>query len=494
MSSYQKLKTIFRQYAQLRDLQSVLRWDEAVMMPEGAGTLRAEGLTTLNTLSEKILVNRKNAKLLEAAKEENLSSWDKANLKWMQKKYQLAACLPIKLTEKITTESMACEQAWRSLRAENNWKAFLPHFKKLFKLVKEVSKRRGEALALSPYDALLDENAPGFNEASIDHIFKGLKQEIPHLIQEISKKQASEKVILPKGPFPIDKQKELGSSVMKLMGFNFRHGRLDESHHPFCGGHPNDVRITTRYKESEFFSSLSGICHETGHGLYEQGLPSEWVDQPVGGVNSMAMHESQSLLMESLVCCSQEFFQFLLPEMKRHFGHQEALTANNLYNLATRVEPIHIRVDSDEVTYQMHIILRYEIEKELMKGDLDLKDLPERWNQLMSEYLNISTKNNYKDGVMQDVHWSFGAFGYFPAYTLGRLIGAQIFASFLAKHPQFFQGLAQGHFQPIKQWLSENIYSKASSLSTNDLLVQVTGKSLDSSFFLNHIKKRYLSH
>lgn len=493
MKAYAKLKASFKELSQLSDIQRIMMWDEAVMMPEGAGAERAAAITTLNGIMHKKLITPKNKKLLAAATTETLSSWDQENLKWMEKKYLMAACIPQKLNEKLTTAAITCEQAWRKLRAQNNWREFLPYFTQLFKLIQEVSQRRGDVLQLDPYDAMIDEYAPGFNQATIDPLFDNLKKIMPSLIKEIAQKQTQETLKIPLGPFPIEKQKELGLKIMNAMGFNFHQGRIDVSHHPFCGGNSHDVRITTRYNENEFFSSLAGVCHETGHGLYEQGLPPEWRGQPVGEVNSMAMHESQSLLMESLVCCSKAFYQYLAPHIQAAFGHQEALAADNLYHLATRVKPILIRVNSDEVSYQLHIILRYELEKQLMNGQLAIQDLPESWHELMMRYLNLSTQDNFQNGVMQDVHWSAGAFGYFPAYTLGRLISAQVFSSFLAAHPSFYEELAQGNFHSLNHWLKQNIYSYGSSLSTHDLMLKVTGKPLDADYFLTHLRKRYLN-
>lgn len=492
MTSYQKLKTIFKQAHQLCYIHRIMMWDEAVMMPEGAGATRADAMATLNCMIQKILMNKKNKKLIEAAKNENLSGWDKANLKWMEKKYIRAACIPSKLTEKFTRETLLCEQAWRKMRAQNNWRGFLPYFKRSFKLAKEIAERRAAVLQLSPYDALIDEYAPGFNQKNIDLIFSGLKQSIPQLTQQIIQKQKNENIKTPTGPFAIEKQKQLGFKTMQAMQFDFNHGRLDVSHHPFCSGDPLDVRITTRYSENEFLSSLLGVCHETGHGLYEQGLPREWIDQPVGNVDSMAMHESQSLLIEMQVCRSLEFYQFLQPDIQHTFGSQPSLDATNLYQLATRVGPSLIRVDADEVTYPLHIILRYEIEKKLLNGDITVQDIPTYWDESMTQYLGLSTKKNYKDGAMQDVHWPSGAFGYFPAYTLGRLIAAQLFATFLQTHPNFFQELKSGNFLPLKKWLNENIHAHAASLETNDLLVKVTGKPLDPNCFIEHIRQRYL--
>lgn len=493
MKAYQELKDLFQHASSLQDIQRMMMWDEAVMMPEGAGAARAESVATLNVLIQKMLTNRKIQTLINAAKqEENLSDWDQANLEWIEKRYIRAKCIPVKLTEKFTRETLACEQSWRKLRAQNNWKAFLPGFKRVFKCVREIAKRYGDAIGKEPYEAMLDEYAPGFNRETIDGIFAGLKKQLPGLIQQVRGKQENEKVKHPHGPFAIAQQKELGIKVMRALQFDFNHGRLDVSHHPFCGGTPYDVRLTTRYNDHEFMSSLLGICHETGHGLYEQHLPREWIAQPVGAVNSMAMHESQSLIVEMDVCLSDAFYQYLLPELQHYFGQQDAFTADNMHKLVTRVTPDYIRVDADEVTYPMHVILRYELEKSLFDDEIGLQDLPAFWDKLMKQYLGISTKGNDKDGVMQDVHWPSGAFGYFPAYTLGRLIAAQLFATFIKTNPNFYNEVKSGQFQTLIQWLNENVYSKGSKTKTLDLIHEVTGRPLDSSYFIDHVRRRYL--
>ncbi len=494
MTPYQKLKRIFTQLSHFHYIQRIMTWDEAVMMPEGAGETRAEALATLSCVTHKNLVSKRNKNLLrEAKQQQNLSFWDHANLHWMEKKYLQAACIPNKLTEKMTKETLICQQAWRKLRSQNNWREFLPYFKRVFKIIKEVADRRSDALQLQPYDTMLDEYAPGFNQKNIDEIFSKLKNSIPHLIAKITEKQAHEPIKTLRGPFAIQQQKQLGLSVMRAMQFDFQHGRLDVSHHPFCDGAPLDVRITTRYNEKDFFSALMGICHETGHGLYEQGLPREWIDQPVGRIDSMAMHESQSLLIERQICCSLPFYQYLMPEIQEKFGQQDALSADNLYKMVTRVEPGFIRVDADEVTYPLHVILRYELEKKLFNAEITVQDLPGCWDELMQKYLGLSTKENDQDGVMQDVHWPAGAFGYFPAYTLGRLIAAQLFATFIKAEPNFYAELKQGNFQSLHRWLQKNVYAYAASLPTNDLLVQVTGKALDSDYFIRHVEERYLN-
>jgi len=494
MQAYQRIKKQFKKLAHLQYAQKILMWDEAVVMPQGAGPYRADAVATLEGLIQKRLISNKVKNCLDQASSEkqHLSTWDRANLQWMEKKYQLAACFPSTLAEKLTKAKLISEQAWRRYREQNNWQDFLPYFENTFALIKELAQRQSQILQLGPYDALLDEYAPGFTQGQIDAIFSELKQKLPTLINKIREKQAVESVKKPQGPFAVEKQKSLGLQIMKSLGFDFDHGRLDTSHHPFCNGIKEDTRITTRYSEEEFTSSLMGICHETGHALYEQGLPVAWMSQPVGMVHSMAMHESQSLLIEMQVCRSQAYFEYILPLIQASFGQQDAFTAENLFKLNTRVLPSYIRVDADEVTYPLHIILRYELEKALFKGEIEIKDLPHHWDEFMQKYLGLSTRGNDKNGVMQDVHWPSGAFGYFPAYTLGRLLAAQFFASFKQQHPQFEQEVRQGRFQTLVQWLGKHIYSLASSLPTGELVKQVTGKDLETGYFIQHIEQRYL--
>lgn len=494
MEAYKQLKRIFKKLAHLQYAQKIMMWDEAVVMPEGAGAYRANTVATLDGLIQKTLTKKKIKAWLEKAKIENshLSVWDQANLKWMEKKYLSAACVPPQLTERLTKARIICEQAWRKLRAQNKWQEFLPYLENTFQLVKEAATRQAEVLQLTPYEALLDEYAPGFTQATIDRLFSELKQALPTLITQIRNKQSTEALKLPQGPFAKEKQKALGLQVMQSLQFDFNRGRLDSSHHPFCNGIPQDVRITTRYSEDEFITSLLGICHETGHALYEQGLPEKWTSQPVGMVHSMAMHESQSLLLEMQVCRSPAYFQFLLPLIQQEFGKQEAFTADNLFKLVTRVKPSLIRVDADEVTYPLHIVMRYEIEKGLFNGELALRDLPQHWDEFMQKYLGISTHGNDKDGVMQDVHWPSGAFGYFPAYTLGRLMAAQFFTAFSHEHSEVNREIQQGNFQTLIAWLRKHIYESASLLGASALLVKVTGKDLEIGDFIQHIKQRYL--
>lgn len=491
-SAYQLLSAEMKKLSDLGHLQAITSWDEAVMMPPGGGASRANALATLAKLMHEIRTSEAIKNNIIQAKQEQLSDdWQKQNLALIEKNFKRAICVPAELVEKVTAAQNTSQQAWRTLREANDWETFKPYLKNTFSLVREVAEYKGQALGCDPYDAFIDECSPGFNQSIIDPIFSQLKVELPGKIQEIRDRQNSDAVSLPQGPFAVEQQRALGLELMGALGFDFNHGRLDVSHHPFCGGVPDDVRMTTRYNTNDFVTAAMGICHETGHARYEQGLPMHWRDQPVGKALGMAVHESQSLLIEMYACRSEAFMEFLAPLVQKYFGKQASFSAENLYKLYTRVNPGFIRVDADEVTYPLHVILRYELEQQLFNGDLSIDDLPEAWDQKMRQYFNLSTGTDYRNGVMQDVHWPAGIFGYFPAYTLGSLLAAQLFSAVNKEHPELSQQIAAGNFSDLFAWLQQHIHQRGSSVDVSTLIKDATGSTLSASFFLKHIEKRY---
>lgn len=494
MTNYTKLKQSFAHLSHLHYIQRIMMWDEAVIMPDGAGTYRAEAIATLNQLAQKSITSKKIPLLIEAAKNENLSSsWDIANLHWMEKKYISANCIPSKLTAKSTKAILAAFQSWRKSREQNNWHEFMPYLKKSFELVREIAERKSQILQLSPYEVLMDSFSPGLTEHKVDHVFSILKEHIPKLRKRIMEKQSNDAIIELTGSFSTEKQKELGLCLMHLLGFDFNHGRLDVSHHPFCDGIPTDIRITTHYDENNFLSSLFGVIHEAGHALYEQGMPKEWVFQPVGQTQSKALHESQSLLFEYEVCHSRAFLDYLSDKINQLFGANQALSIENLYKLITRVNTNLIRINADEVSYPLHVVLRYEIEKQLFQGEITIEDLPSVWNQQMLKYFNVSTEGNDKDGVMQDMHWAWGYFGYFPSYTFGQLMASQLYSTFSKNNRDFENQLKLGNFTLLHNWLQQNVYSYASSISSDELLLKVSGERLNPNYFIKRVESRYLA-
>jgi carboxypeptidase Taq len=290
----------------------------------------------------------------------------------------------------------------------------------------------------------------------------------------------------------VAQQRALCEAVMKLLGFDFAGGRLDVSTHPFCGGVPEDVRMTTRFREDEFLGSLMGTVHETGHGRYEQNLPRELLGQPVAEARSMALHESQSLSFEMQLGSHPGFIQHLAPLVVQAFGEQPAFAPANLAKLLTRVKPGFIRVDADEVTYPAHIILRYEIEKLLIEGEIEIEDVPALWDARMHELLGLDTRGNFKDGPMQDVHWPEALFGYFPCYSLGAMYAAQWFAAMRRAMPDLDARIVRGELGAVFDWLRENIWSQASRWTTDELARRASSEPLNPAHFKAHLERRYL--
>jgi len=491
MNSYEILSKKFARMAKLNHLISIVSWDEQVNMPSDSGDSRSQALAEGQAMAQEILLDPRIEDEINSAESLELGSWDRSNFLMMKKQIHDAKAIPIDLNHALTLAVMKCQQAWRELRAKNDWASFLPLQEEVVKLTREQARYRAEALGLSPYDALIDKYQEGLNSQIIDQIFEDLKAWLPDFIRKSADNQKT--YVAPKGPFKIDDQKNLGLEIMKDLGFNFLRGRLDVSHHPFCGGVSSDVRMTTRYSESDFTQSLMGIIHETGHARYEQGLPHQYEFQPVGQACGMMIHESQSLLYEMQVGRSPAFLKFLAPKIQKYFGVDLSLDFDNLTRLYCHVEPSLIRVDADEVTYPAHVILRYEIEKGLIEGSLSVRDIPEVWDEKMMKYLGQNTKGNFKDGCMQDVHWPSGAFGYFPCYTLGAMLAAQLFRTIKSQSINLETEIAAGHLNSIGVWLSENIWSQGSSRHPMDLIERATGQTLNPQFFKQHLQERYFS-
>ncbi|MCH7693977.1 MAG: carboxypeptidase M32, partial [Proteobacteria bacterium] len=474
---------------------AVLHWDWATMMPRGGAEARSDQLAALKAVQHGILTDPETGDLLQAADAEGgLDPWPAANLREMRRMWVHATALSEDLVHALSKACSACETAWRTARADSDFASVLGHLETLLALVREVAAAKSGTLGVSPYDALLDEYEPDGRSDEIDAVFRELEDFLPQFLGEVMEHQArGPAVAVPEGPFPVDRQRALAVRLMEALGFDFDHGRLDVSLHPFCGGTVDDVRITTRYDESDFTSSLMGVLHETGHALYERGLPAAWRGQPAGLARGMGLHESQSLLIEMQVCRSHGFLTFAAPLMAEAFGAAgPAWETDNLYRLYTRVEPSLIRVDADEVTYPAHVILRYRLETAMIAGDLRAADLPGAWNDAMGDLLGL-TPDNDADGCLQDQHWYDGAWGYFPTYTLGAIAAAQLFDTARKADSAIGPGIARGDFKPLLAWLTDNVHAKGSLLSTHDLLVQATGRPLDAGAFKAHLKQRYLS-
>ena len=493
MSIYTKLTDKFNSINNLGHLGSIAHWDSAAMMPEGGSAARADALAELAVLMHQKQTDSEIGELLSDVDANNLSSIEQASVREMKSQYRDATIINEDLVKAISIAGSKCENAWRSQRADNDWKGFAPNLKEVVKLSREVAGIRADELGLTNYDALMEQFEPGMRSEVVDTIFADVLSWLPEMISTISEKQKSDSYVKLSGTYAVEKQKELGLAIMGKLGFDFNHGRLDVSTHPFCGGVPTDVRITTRYDESDFTSALMGVIHETGHARYEQGLPTEIGHLPVGQARSMAIHESQSLFFEMQIGRSREFLENNLSLIQQLMNLDEATgSLDNMYSIYNRVSPGFIRVDADEVTYPIHIIMRYQIEKALINGEMEVDDIPDKWNESMSNYLGLSTKDNYTNGCMQDIHWTDGSFGYFPSYTLGAMCAAQFKATIAKKVPDFAASVRTGNLDPIFSQLDSMIWKQASIYETDELMTRATGETLNLNFFRQHLTERYL--
>ncbi|MEK9944560.1 MAG: carboxypeptidase M32 [Alphaproteobacteria bacterium] len=496
MNAYQDLETRFRRLGVLGGVEQVLHWDRAVMMPPGGATARSDQLAELSLLEHDLMTAPEMADLLGAAAEGAgaLSAWQYANLAEMQRLWRHATALPGDLVTALSHANSACEMIWREARGRNDFAAVVPALETVVTLVREKAQAKAAALDLGPYDALLDAYDPGMRRAEIDGIFADLRDVLPEMIGRVIERQAAGPALLAvTGDITVAAQRALGERIMAAIGFDTDFGRLDVSHHPFTAGVPDDVRITTRYKDDAFTESLMGVIHETGHALYERGLPEAWRWQPVGMARGMTIHESQSLLMEMQACRSPAFVAFAAPIMRETFkGTGPAWEIENLLRLYHKVDRTPIRVEADEVTYPAHILLRYDLETAMVAGDLAVVDLPGAWREGMRTLLGIEVADD-KDGCMQDIHWYGGDFGYFPTYTLGALAAAQLFRAACDAETGVMEGIGQGDFTPLLTWLRTHVHEKGSLLGTNELLAEATGAPLGVAAFRAHIEARYLA-
>jgi carboxypeptidase Taq len=491
--SFEKIDQLCRKLEALEHSLAILGADEATHMAVGGGEKRAEAMSALAGMHHARATAPEIADWLAAAEEEALNDEQQAALREFRRQYTNMTCLPTEFVERQTTARLRSEQLWRDLRPKNDWLGFLPALDGIVALVREEAELRAAATDLDPYDALMEQYDPGHRAVDIAPVFAELKSFLKGFVPEalaVQEERLAKNPLRPlSGVYPIDKQRELGLAMMAAVGFDFTHGSLSVSHHPFCGGVPTDVRITTRYKTSDFLSALMGVLHETGHAMYEQNLPKPWSHWPLGKARGMAMHESQSLFVEKQLGRNPAFWEWALPLVEQYLGERWA--KDEILTHVHWVERGLIRVDADEVTYPLHVILRFELEQELVGGRLKAADLPEAWDAKMRDYLGLSTIDTPQDGPMQDVHWPSGAFGYFPSYTLGAMMAAQQWAALEKLHPAVDDEIAKGKFDTVTAWRREKIWSQGSRWSTPELLERATGEKLNAAHFTAHLKQRY---
>jgi carboxypeptidase Taq len=457
---------------QYRQISALLSWDQETMMPSGAIDARSKQLETLSgamhdAWNSPELTHAMHALVHPTTGEPttDLTPTEAAFMRECYPQWKRNTALPKPLVQQLTKATSQAQHAWQNARATNNFSLFSPHLAELIQLTKE----KINALTMPydhPYDTLIDEFEPGMTVAQLDAIFAPLKEQTMAFLNTSPQRPCPSIV----GPFNAEAQLDYSRELMVAMGYSTDHGRLDVSAHPFTIDiHPSDVRITTRVDTDHLFESLSSTIHEVGHALYEQGLDPEWAGTPFGAARSMGIHESQSRLWELFIGQSAPFWQGQLSRIHHYFPNTSGHTANDFFMASNAIQPHWCRVKSDAITYNLHIILRYECEKALFDGSLEVNDLPKVWNQKMADSLGIHIDNDAQ-GCLQDVHWSAGLFGYFPSYTLGTLIAAELFAIIDNALDDLPKIIASGDFRPITQWLNTHVHWHGSKKTTADLL------------------------
>lgn len=489
-TAYAELETLFARANRIDEAAGWLHWDQSVTMPVGGAEARGEQVAALAEVAHEIVAATKVGDLLGVA-ETGEDAWRKANLREMRRLHIKATATPLDLVGALARARSISETAWRTARPATDFGQVLPAFRDLLGLVRQEAQALGEALNLSPYDALLAQYDPGRGAADITPVFARLRGFLADAIPEIVQQQADWGGI-PAVRAPAAAQREAATALLRAIGFDFHHGRLDDSIHPFSTGTAEDARITARWNENDALSGLMAVLHEAGHAAYTRGQPKAWRGQPVGGDAGMTAHESQSLAYEMLAGRTAAMSGFLASLLTEASGGPVA--PQDVERSLQRVAPGYIRVDADEATYPVHVILRFELEQALIAGDLNPADLPGAWNERVVKYLGLPEPDD-REGCLQDIHWFDGAFGYFPTYTLGALAAAQLFASASkAIGPDALTAaLAQGDYGALTEWMGANVHSLGRlHPSSDDILTAATGAPLSPDAFEAHIRRRYL--
>lgn len=494
---YKKLHESSRYSRILSGISSLLDWDQETYMPPAAAGIRSEQLKVLAGLIHKSktspafakalskLINIKSGKIIQ----KGLKEPQQSALKVWRKDYLKDTCLPSRFVEEFAQLTSQAVVAWRTAKTQDSFHTFSPFLEKII----YMNRKKADYLGYDkhPYDALLDLFEPGTTTAQVSTIFSALRKSITGLLSKIkSAKQVDDRFLY--GNFDQNKQMELGYFLMEAIGYDRSKGRLDISSHPFSSScHPTDSRITTRMHPTSLMSHLSVVLHECGHSLYEMGLPEEHYGSPLGEAVSLGLHESQSRWWETRIGQSKPFWEYFLPILKKAFPKElNGIALDKFYKGINKVESSLIRVDADEVTYGLHVILRFELEKALIEGSLSVSEIPEAWNAKMQELLGLIPLNN-REGCLQDIHWSLGAFGYFPTYTLGNLYASQFFITFEKQNPDWQKRLAKGELLFIKEWLNNNVHHYGRQYNSKELLKHVTGKEFSSDAFNAYLNGKY---
>jgi len=486
--AYEALLDHYEQISNVNAAGSILQWDEEVMMPEGGTPARSKQKSALSSLSHDLLTEDKVGEWLDELDDADLTDEQAAVVREIRREYERAERVPNDLVAEISETTSEALPKWKEAREEDDFSVFAPILEDLIELKKEYAEH------IDPdkpaYEVLFADYEPYLDLDTAERVLERLREELVPLIEDI--RESDVELGDPfEGDFDVDTQEELARDVLDTLGYDFEHGRVDTAPHPFSTGNQFDARVTTRFSEDDPVDALMSTIHEFGHARYTLGLPREQYGSPLGESRDLTVHESQSRLWENHVGRSRVFWEKFLPAMKERFPQIEDATPEAAYEAANEVyEDNLIRVEADELTYHMHIIVRFEIERELIEGDLDVEDVPERWNDKYEEYLGIRPDTD-AEGCLQDIHWSHGSFGYFPTYSLGSVLAAQIYDALEADVGDVDEKVRNGNFDVIAEWLEANVHQHGARYTTPELVEEATGEAYNADHFVDYVTEKY---
>jgi carboxypeptidase Taq len=497
---YRKLMDKIKDLLILQSAESIIHWDTETMMPPKAIGLRSQQLALLSRIEHKMSTDPEIGLLLESImhhpKYDELNEIQKRNIYLIKKQYDEQTKLPEDLVAEIAKQRVITVDVWKKAKAAKNFSMFRPELEKLVDLEKKAAEILMEVKkTMTPYDALIDIFEPKMSAEMITKIFNELQEGLTSILKKCEAAPKQPDISVLERKVPVEVQRQIAKALAEIVEYDVTskdaEGRIDETEHPFTTGYYHDVRITTHFYEDNFASSIFSVLHEAGHALYEQNLKPEWIYQPIGTACSSGFHESQSRFIENIIGRSREFWVYFFPKMKEIASVLLAdLELDRFVHAINRVKPSKIRVEADEVTYGLHIIIRFNIERDLFAGKIGVKELPEIWNQMYEEYLGVKVEND-SEGVMQDTHWASGLFGYFPSYALGNIYSGQILAALEKEIPQWRQQLSTGIFKNIKHWLVKSVHSYGNLYDPADLIKKITGTELNVKPYINYLNHKY---
>ena len=499
-SSYKKLLNQTAELEILQSIESVVHWDMETMMPPRAAEQRSQQLSLLSRIDHKMSTNPEIKKLLNriltSPKIDTLSEVEKRNVHLIKKNYDEKTALPEKLVGEIARQKAITVNTWKTAKKAKKFSVLKPELEKLIELNKEAANILMQVKeTTTPYDALIDIYEPKMTADRITLIFSQLHKGISLLLKKIQNNKKQQHNDILRIIIPVEEQRAIAKTLSEPLGYDTTSttagGRIDETEHPFTSGYYDDVRVTTHYHPDNYFSSIFSILHETGHALYQQNLNQKYRYQPIGSPCSMGIHESQSRLYENIIGRSREFWTYMLPKLKQITAPLlDKVGLNQFFSAVNSVKPSKIRIEADEVTYNLHIIIRFQIEKDLFADKIEVAELPEIWRNKYAEYLGMNVKND-SEGIMQDTHWSSGLYGYFPTYALGNIYSGQIIRVLGEKVPNWRSLVSQGNLKKIKGWLTENVYSYAALYDPAELMFKIVGKELEAEPYLEYLWEKY---